>query len=49
MSGFGLNVIAFVCFIIAAVATYITGPLWLAILFTALVLLTGYQLYRARA
>jgi hypothetical protein len=49
MSGFGLNVIACVCFVIAAVAFYITGPLWLASLFTVLVLLTAYQLYRARA
>jgi len=43
-----LNLIAGVCFVIAAVAFYVTGPLWLAILFTVLVLLTGYQLAAAR-
>jgi len=35
-----LNLIAAVCFVIAAVAFWVTGPIWLAILFTVVALLS---------
>jgi hypothetical protein len=38
-----LNLIATVCFVVAAIAFYVTGPLWLGILFTVLVILSLYQ------
>lgn len=43
-----LNLIAAVCFVVAAVAFYVTGPLWLGILFTVLVALSIYQVASGR-
>jgi hypothetical protein len=43
-----LNIIAAICFVIAAIAFYATGPIWLGVLFTVLIVLTVYQLATGR-
>jgi hypothetical protein len=48
MSKTVLNLIAAVCFVIAAVAFLATGPLWLGILFAALAVLSFVQFAMAR-
>jgi hypothetical protein len=46
MSKSTLNWIAAALFVVAAVGNYVGGPLWLAILFTVLAVLSVFQAVR---
>ena len=48
MSKTTLNLIAAVCFVVAAAASLVTGPLWLGLLFVVLAVLSFVQYGTAR-